>query len=260
MSIITLTTDLGTTDSYVASVKGAIFKNYPQATIVDISHEIPAFDLLKTAFLLKSCYADFPPGTIHIIGVDSEANIDSPHVVIQYKEQYFIGADNGIFSMIFDTVPNKAIALDFSLDTDLITFPTKDVFIKAACHIARGGTMEMLGKPLNKLNAKQMFRALTENNTIVGIAIYIDHYGNVITNISKQLFQEFGKGRGFNILFRDSDYNISEISKSYNDVPKGERVALFSSTGFIEIAINNGRANDLFGIEFKDTIRIQFDD
>jgi len=162
--------------------------------------------------------------------------------------------------MIFDTVPNKAIALDFSLDTDLITFPTKDVFIKAACHIARGGTMEMLGKPLKKLNAKQMFRALTENNTIVGIAIYIDHYGNVITNISKQLFQEFGKGRGFNILFRDSDYNISEISKSYNDVPRGERVALFSSTGFIEIAINNGRANDLFGIEFKDTIRIQFDD
>src|SRR5690606_32039133 len=227
MSIITLTTDLGTTDSYVASVKGAILKNYPQATIIDISHEIPAFDLLKTAFLIKSCYADFPPGTIHIIGVESEANIDSPHVVIQYKEQYFIGADNGIFSMIFDTVPNKAIALDFSLDTDLITFPTKDVFIKAACHIARGGTMEMLGKPLNKLNAKQMFRALTENNTIVGIAIYIDHYGNVITNISKQLFQEFGKGRDFNILFRDSDYNINEISKSYNDVPKGERVALF---------------------------------
>ena len=205
MSIITLTTDLGTTDSYVASVKGAILKNYPQATIIDISHEIPAFDLLKTAFLIKSCYADFPPGTIHIIGVESEANIDSPHVVIQYKEQYFIGADNGIFSMIFDTVPNKAIALDFSLDTDLITFPTKDVFIKAACHIARGGTMEMLGKPLNKLNAKQMFRALTENNTIVGIAIYIDHYGNVITNISKQLFQEFGKGRDFNILFRDSE-------------------------------------------------------
>ncbi|MCW8897472.1 MAG: SAM-dependent chlorinase/fluorinase [Flavobacteriales bacterium] len=260
MSIITLTTDLGTTDSYAASVKGAILKNYPEATIVDISHEIPAFDLLRTAFLIKTCYADFPPGTIHIIGVESEANIDTPHVVIQYKEQYFIGADNGIFSMIFDTVPEKAIALDFYSDTELITFPTKDVFVKAACHIARGGTMEMLGKPLNKLNAKQMFRALTENDTIVGIAIYIDHYGNIITNIPKQLFLEFGKGRDFQILFREADYNISEISKSYKDVPNGERLALFSSTGFIEIAINNGRATDLFGIEFKDTIRIQFYD
>ncbi len=260
MAIITLTTDLGLVDSYIASVKGAILKEVPETTIVDITHEIPSFDLQKSAFVLKNCYQDFPEGTIHIIGVNSESDVDTPHIAILANGHYFIGADNGVFSLIFDNPPEKIVELTLSQDTDRITFPTKDVFVKAACHIARGGTLEVIGAVKQELEIKTMFRAVSENNIIRGIATYIDHYGNVITNITESLFKEFGKGRPFKILFRSAEYEIDVISPAYNSVIDGERVALFSSTGYIEIAINKANASKLFGINQGDIIRIEFYD
>lgn len=260
MAIITLTTDLGLVDSYVASVKGAILSELADVKIVDITHEIPSFDLLKTAFVIKNCYRDFPEGSIHIIGVNSETDINTPHVVIYNNGYYFIGADNGMFSIIFDTPPEKIFELTLSQDTDRFTFPTKDVFVKAACHIARGGTMEVIGKPRKQLAERTIFRAVSENNVIKGVAIYIDHYGNVITNITEELFKQFGRGRKFTLFFRTVEYEINVISESYSSVPEGERVALFSSTGFIEIALNKGNASKLFGISQGNTIRIEFYD
>lgn len=260
MGLITLTTDLGTTDSYVASVKGAIYNVYPEATVIDITHQIHPADIYKAAFVLKTCINDFPDGTTHIIGVDSEATTNKSHVVVQYKNQFFIGTDNGIFSLIFDVEPQKVVELDFSLDSSAINFPTRDVFVKAACHLAKGGTIEFLGKAKNSLKKLNTYRAIPEQNAIVGLALYIDNYGNVITNITKNMFVEFGKGRSFEILFRRKNYNINKITNNYNDVPDGERLALFSSTGYIEIAINKGKANKLLGINQNDMIRIEFYD
>ena len=260
MGIITLTTDLGLVDSYVASVKGAVLKEIPDSTIVDITHEIPSFDLQKCAFVLRNCYGDFPEGSIHIVGVDSESNVDTPHVAIFANGHYFIGADNGVFSLIFDNPPEKVVELSISQDTDRITFPTKDVFVKAAAHIARGGTLEVIGTVKQELAVRTAFRAVSENNIIRGIATYIDHYGNVITNINESLFKEFGKGRPFKILFRSAEYEIDVISKAYSSVVDGERVALISSTGYIEIAINKANASKLFGINRGDIIRIEFYD
>ncbi|MBL4670469.1 MAG: SAM-dependent chlorinase/fluorinase [Flavobacteriales bacterium] len=260
MAVITLTTDLGLVDNYVASVKGAILKETPEITIVDITHEVPSFDLQKSAFILRNCYQDFPEGTVHIIGVNSEADVNIPHVALYANGHYFIGADNGIFSLIFDNPPEKVVELTISQDTDRITFPTKDVFVKAACHIARGGTLEVIGTAKHELSVRTMFRAVSENNIIKGIATYIDHYGNVITNISEKLFKEYGNGRSFKILFRSAEYEIDEISLAYSSVVEGERVALFSSTGYIEIAINKANANKLFGINQGDIIRIEFYD
>jgi len=260
MAIITLTTDLGLRDNYVASVKGAILSELPDTTIIDITHNIPSFDLFKTAFIIRNCYHDFPKGTIHIIGVNSETNINSPHIVIYNKGHYFIGADNGMFSLIFDANPDKSFELNLSQDTDRITFPTKDVFVKAACHIARGGTLEVIGTQQTKIVERTIFRAVNENNIIKGMAIYIDHYGNVITNITEMMFKEFGRGRKFSIFFRRAEYEINQISKSYCEVPDGERLALFSSTGFIEIAMNKGNASKLFGLKQGGIIRIEFYD
>jgi len=260
MAIITLTTDLGLVDNYVASVKGAILKEAPEATIIDITHEVPSFDLQKSAFILRNCYLDFPEGTVHILGVNSEADVNIPHVALLANGHYFIGADNGVFSLIFDNPPEKVVELTISQDTDRITFPTKDVFVKAACHIARGGTLEVIGTAKYELAVRTMFRAVTENNVIKGIATYIDHYGNVITNISESQFKNFGNGRPFKILFRSAEYEIEEISTTYSSVIDGERVALFSSTGYIEIAINKANASKLFGINQGDTIRIEFYD
>ena len=260
MAIITLTTDLGLVDNYAASVKGAILREIPDATIVDITHQIPSFDLQKSAFVLRNCYEDFPEGTIHIVGVNSESDINTPHIAIYANGHYFIGADNGVFSLIFDNPPEKIVELTISQDTDRITFPTKDVFVKAACHIARGGTLEVIGAAKPELAVRTMFRAVSEHNIIRGIATYIDHYGNVITNISESLFKEFGNGRTFKILFRSAEYEINIINPSYCSVVEGERVALFSSTGFIEIAINKANASKLFGINQGDIIRIEFYD
>ena len=260
MAIITLTTDLGLKDYYVASVKAAILKEFPEAVIVDISHEIPAFDLQKSAFIIKNCYHDFPEGTIHILGVNSESGIETPHLAIHHNGHYFIGADNGMFSLIFDTPPEKMVELTISQDTDRVTFPTKDVFVKAACHIARGGTLEVIGKPKEELAVRTLFRAVSENNLIKGIATYIDHYGNIITNITESSFREYGKGRPFKIFFRGAEYEIDVISPSYNSVAEGERVAMFSSTGYIEIAINKANASKLFGINQGDIIRMEFYD
>ncbi|MCB0400706.1 MAG: SAM-dependent chlorinase/fluorinase [Flavobacteriales bacterium] len=260
MAIITLTSDLGLQDYYVASVKGAILKELPDANIIDISHEIPPFDLQKSAFVIRNSYLDFPEGTIHIIGINSDFDLEHPHVVVYANGHYFIGADNGIFSLITDTPPEKAVELTISQDTDNITFPTKDVFVKAACHIARGGTMEIIGKPYPKLSEKAVFRAVSENNLIKGMVIYIDHYGNVVTNITIRMFKEFGKNRPFKLFFRGGEYDIDEISKSYNSVVEGEKLALFSSTGNIEIAINKGSAKELFNIKIGDIIRIEFYD
>jgi len=260
MPIITLTSDLGLKDYYVASIKGAILSQNPDVTIIDITHEIPPFDMSKASLVVRNCYQNFPSGTIHIIGVNSETDVDIPHVAIFENGHYFIGADNGVFSLIFEKTPEKIVELNINQETDNITFPTRDVFVKAACHIARGGTLELIGKIKETIETKSMFRAISENNSIRGMVSYIDHYGNLLSNISEQMFRTFGRGRKFIIYLRNANYEISEITNAYNTVPDGEKVAMFSSTGFIEIAVNKGNASKLFGVKESDLIRIEFYD
>ncbi|MFN3918167.1 MAG: S-adenosyl-l-methionine hydroxide adenosyltransferase family protein [Flavobacteriales bacterium] len=266
MAIITLTTDMGIKDYYVASLKGSIYSQLQDITIVDISHHIPPFDIAQAAFVLKNCYRDFPKGTIHIMGVNPELGADVLHIIVEYSGQWFIGADNGIFSLLFDKQPEAVYELTILPEVDEYTFPTKSVFVKAACHIARGGTPEIIGKRIEKIQIRQIFRPVADEHAIRGGVQYIDEYGNVITNITKSLFNEVGKGRPFTIYFRRASYDINTISKSYNDVPEGEKVALFSSSGHLEIAINKGvegnggGANKLFGLKINDIVTIQFED
>jgi S-adenosylmethionine hydrolase len=266
MSVITLTTDMGLKDYYVASVKGSILSQYPEAVIVDISHEVPPFDIAQASFILRNTYQDFPKGTVHIIGVNPDADMNTHHLIVEFNGHYFIGADNGIFSLLFDRVPENIFELNISQDSDDPTFPTKYVFAKAACHIARGGTPEIIGQRTETLLQRELFRAVVEGNVIRGTVIYIDSYGNVITNITETLFKDLGKGRPFTVYFRRADYDIHQINKSYNEVPEGEKVALFSSTGYLEIAINKGvegsggGANKLFGLKLYDTVRVEFEE
>lgn len=257
MAVITLTTDLGLKDYYVASVKGAILSELPSAQIIDITHEIPSFDLLKASLVIKNCYQNFPKGSIHIIGVNDE---HETHLVVYANDHYFIGADNGMFSLIFDTQPEKIVEIKTNNVRNRLTFPTKDIFVKVACYLAKGGKIEGIGNSKQGISERTLFRAVSEGSAIKGMAIYIDHYGNIITNITKKLFDDFGKNRRFTILLRRAEYEISQISESYSSVPEGERMALFSSTGYIEIAMNRGNASQLFGIKQGDTIRVEFYD
>lgn len=264
MSVITLTTDMGLKDYYVASVKGTILRELPDAKIVDISHDISPFDIAQASFVLKNCYKDFPAGTINIIGVNPEKTETAKHLLVIVNEHYFIGADNGIFSLLFDTKPDEIYELTIEEDSELQSFPTKNVFVKAACHIARGGTPAMIGKPIESFEQRHLFQATADMNVIKGTVSYIDGYGNVITNISKTLFNEVAKGRRFKIYLTRAGYAITKINNKYNEVPEGEKVALFSSNGHLEIAINRGvegsggGANKLFGLKLNDTITIEF--
>lgn len=260
MAIITLTTDLGTKDHYVGVLKGTILKDIPEATIVDISHEISTFDILKAAFTVKNCYADFPKGTVHLLGVNPEVGEATTYLAVKCDGYYFLGADNGVFSLIFEEKPTEVYELNILLNPDDLTFPTKDILAKAACHLAKGGTIEMIGKKTEDWIEKTFFRAVSVGNIIKGMAIHIDHYGNIITNIDEAFFKAFGQGRNFSIEFRGGDYDINSISKFYSDLPEGEKLALFSSSGLLEIAINKGNASRLLGIKESDTIRIEFYD
>jgi hypothetical protein len=255
--IITLTTDWGTKDHYLAAVKGSIISHIPDATIMDISHDITPFDLNEASYILRNSWKDFPEGTIHIIGVNSEASIEHPHVVIKEKGHFFIGADNGIFSLIFEESPQEIYELDIFQASNKYTFSTKDVFVQAALHIVDGKALDELGDPLAELHNKMAFKPVTEENLIKGKVIYIDRYENVVTNISESLFNEISKGKKFTIYLRAGKYELKKIHSSYSDVVEGELVAIFGSDNFLEIAQNRGRAAGLLGIQIDDVIRIE---
>jgi S-adenosyl-L-methionine hydrolase (adenosine-forming) len=257
VAIITLTSDWGLKDHYLAAVKGAIYTLLPEACIVDISHQIPSFDLNQAAFIIRNLYKKFPQGTIHILGINTEASIESPHTVVFHDGHYFIGSDNGIFSLIFDEIPAEIIELDIIQDSDYFTFPTRDVFVKVACHLAKGNPLSELGRPKKTILSKISFKPVLDGNLIKGKVIYVDSYENVFTNITESLFKSLTRGKKFMIQFRSASYRINEISRSYKDVVEGEMLALFSSSGHLEIAINQGKASSLLGLKIDQPVLIE---
>ena len=260
MSIITLTTDLGIKDHYIAIIKGEIYKQFPDINIVDISNEITKFDIQEAAFIFKNCYKNFPEGTVHILGINEELTINHQHIALSIKNQFIIGSDNGIFSLIFDDLkPDKIVQLNIPLESDVLTFAIKDVFIKAACHIVRGGTLEMLGNQISDFQTKaSSIKVVSSRDIIRGIVLHIDSYGNATTNIDKLTFERIGMGRDFEIYYGKETEKITKIKSKYSDVDEGERLAIFSTENWLEIAINKGKASNLLGINNYDIIRIEF--
>ncbi len=255
MAIITLTTDLGLKDYYVGAIKGTILSQFPEVTIVDISHQIPTYNIQDAAYILKNAYPNFPEGSVHIIGVKAEHSKETPHVIVLANGHYFVGADNGIFSLLLDTAPEKIVEINTD-ETALHSFPTRDVFAKVACHLAKRNVIEEIGHVTSSLMERMPFRAASMEDMIRGSVVYIDSYGNVMTNIHNLLFKQIGKGRKFIIEF--ARYEINRLSNSYSDVPEGEALALFNSGNYLEIAMNSGKADSLLGLKLNDSITINF--
>lgn len=275
MHIITLTTDFGYKDPYVGAIKGAIYSQLEDAHVVDISHEVSPFHLAEAAYIIKNAYANFPKDSIHIIGVDAELTPETKHLAVRLNGQYFICADNGIISMLtLEQRVEKIVEINIH-DRINSNFTVLDAFINVACHIARGGTLEVIGKPIEEIKELTGMRPTTivEKKQIIGNVVYIDNYGNVITNISKKLFDEFGKGRTFTIHARSETFN--KIHKSYSDAIKfdtpknkrqedGKSIALWNASMHLELAVYKsnqqtvGSASSLFGLEYRDTISITF--
>ena len=274
MSIITLTTDYGLKDHFVGALKGKILSEYPEATIIDISHDIDPFNTVEASYIIGASYASFPKGTVHLIGVDLEFNKENQHIVMQWNDHYFIAADNGILSMLSQKiVPQKIVAINIHdrLPNDATDL---DVFVKVACHIAKGGLLNIIGKELKNIKQVVDLQAVIANdgNSLKGYVIYIDHFGNVVTNISKKQFLEVAKGRSYEIVMRTK--NIKTILPNYSAIAssekyeiknyEGEKLAIFNEAGFLEIAIFRsnpskvGSANSLLGLNYRDIINIKF--
>lgn len=260
MAIITLTSDWGTTDYYVAAVKGTILSLLPNAIIVDVTHNIEPFNIAQAGFTLKNCYKSFPEGTIHIIGVETIESCEHPHVVVKAEGQYFISTDNGIFSHILDGKFDEAVYIDVPQDTDFFTFATRDRYAKVAAMIANGEPLSNIGAKREKLNVGGAFCAVAKGNAIEGVVMHIDSYDNLITNISKEMFETERRGRNFSIKVKGELYTVEEISDSYLDVDVVDLVAIFGTHGFLELALNQAKLASLCGIEQGSTIKVVFYD
>jgi S-adenosylmethionine hydrolase len=256
---------MGIKDFYLAAIKGAIYKAFPEVNIVDISHFVTPFDIAQAAFIIKNAYPDFPEKTVHIISVDPESTESKHHIIVDYDNQYFVGNDNGMFSLMFDQAPKKVWRLKPPADIGSSSFPSKSVFIWASTHLAKGGRPEDIGERIDGVNMRAAFQPVVMPHLIKGTVIFIDGYGNVITNVGKALFENTCKDRKYTIFFRGDSNGINKISQSYNDVPPGEKMAIFGAGNFLEIAINRGvegsggGANKLFGLKLNDIIRVEFE-
>lgn len=263
MAVITLTSDMGQSDHYVATVKASLLSKLPEVTIVDISHHIRHFDIQHAAFVLSSSWQHFPIGTVHIIGVQSELSIDSPHLIVQYMGHYFIGADNGIFSLLFSEIPEDVYEIVYQQSDDWY-FPMRGVFSTCAAHLAKGGAPELLGKRTNQIRRIRVLEPSTDEFAIKGWVVHFDHYGNIHTNISKKLFDFYSANRAFVITTRVRSMQISRIHQDYAEVTQGSVVALWGSHGFLIIAINHGSderggsARSLLGARLHDAVKIEF--
>jgi S-adenosylmethionine hydrolase len=274
MSIITLTTDYGLKDHFVGALKGKILSEYSDAAIIDISHYIDPFNTAEASYIISSSYSSFPKGTVHIIGVDSELNKENQHIAMQWNDHFFIAADNGILSMLTQKIiPQKIVAITIHdrLHKDATDL---DVFVKVACHIARGGVLNVIGKEINTLKpVTDLQVSLSDDgNQLKGNVIYIDHFGNVVTNITKKQFLECAKGRDYEIIYRNQ--SIKTILPYYSAIAtsdkypvknyEGQKLAIFNEAGFLEIAIFRsnpltvGSASTLLGLNYRDVISIRF--
>lgn len=275
MAIITLTTDFGEKDHFAGAIKGAIYSELPDVRIVDISHSVSPFSIPEAAYIIQNAYSSFPKGTIHLIGIDSEINEENKHIAIKLDDHYFVCANNGIMSMICaEIAPEKIVEINIH-DKIATSFPVLDVFVKVACHIARGGTLEVIGKLINSIKPiKNLNPFVNDDKTqIIGTVIYIDNYGNVVTNIKRKFFEGIQKGREFEISARN--YKFKTIHHKYSDIvnfsipeekrhDEGKGLVVFNSSNYLEIAVYKsncatvGSASTLMGLKMMDTVTINF--
>ena len=275
MSIITLITDFGYKDQFVAQMKGEIYSNNPESQVVDISHNISPFNIMEAAYILENSYKSFPENTIHIIDVDSEKNKEKKHIIVKLDNHYFITSDNGIMSILSQNINYQEI-YEISILNELTPMQSSlKTFSKVACHLSMGGKPEIVGKKINNLkNVKNLKPFVNfENTQIISSVIYIDHFGNVITNIKKSFFEEIGKGRKFEISARN--YKFNTIYSSYSDIinfnlsedqrsDEGKALIIFNSNNYLQISIyrsnpeNVGTAATLLGLKIYDRVSVIF--
>ena len=248
MPIVTLTSDIGQHDFLPGAIKGQLLQAGNSFTIVDITHQLSPFNYPQAAYVCRNAIKNFPAGSFHLVLVNL-FDEKPEHMLLAEHKGHFIGcADNGLLTMILEELPQKVVALALDKNHEKNALYCTSIFAKAFNEISNGKTIEEIGDSSVSMQVKNPLRALLGNNWMEGQIIFIDNFENVIVNITRDEFEEQRKGRSFKIVFK-RDEVIDRISDTYGDVPEGEKLALFNSASYLEIAINKGNAAGLFGLQ-----------
>lgn len=251
--LLTLTTDFGRRDFHLPRLKAQLLSAQPELQIVDISHDIPTYDIVRAAFIFNKVWDHYPKGTIHLLSVYDYYQPRGRFLAAYHEGHYFIAPDNGIFSLIFGEVPEQTYVLDdYDKDTSLST-----IYARAVSHLVRRKPFHEIGVPATRYTERLAFQPVIGPNYIRGSVVFIDRFDNVTTNITRRLFEEVGEGRGFQLLVKRMP-PLDGLSFRYHDVPEGEPLCRFDSDGYLEIAVNLGRAGTLLGIQVEDMVQIEF--
>jgi S-adenosylmethionine hydrolase len=248
MPLLTITSDIGQQDFLIGAVKGQLLQGNENFTLVDISHHLSPFNYPQAAYVCRNAIKNFPAGTFHLVLVNL-FDEKPDHMLLAEHNGHYIGcADNGLLTMILEEVPQKVVALKLDKNQQKNTLYCTAVFAKVFSDLLQGKKIGETGDAGISIRVKNPLRPMLGNNWIEGQIIFIDNFENVIVNIHKDEFEEQRKGRSFKIVFK-RDEVIDRISETYADVSEGEKLALFNSAGYLEIAINKGNAAGLLGLQ-----------
>ncbi len=258
MPIITLMTDFGTKDTYVGVMKGVILSICPAVRIIDLTHEIPAQNVAVGAWQLSNTYSYFPPGTIHLIVIDPGVGSKRRAVISQVNNHTFVYPDNGLLSLVDQRTPlEKSVVLkndNYFLPNISQTFHGRDIFAPVAAHLAKGVLINKFGPPINNLCKINFSNTKIDSSQIEGQIIWIDHFGNAITNISQQLIDQTLPDSELKICF--SYQQIFKVCAAYNQVAIGKILAIIGSSGYLEISVNQDSAHELYDLSIGDLVTV----
>jgi len=252
-AIITLTTDFGVLDYYVAAVKGKILQQVNPVAFVDISHQIPNGDIAQAAYTLRFVYPDFPPGTIHIAAVGTHTNTDS-HLLVLSEGQYFLMPDNGIVGLLFAALPSEIYRLHLT-ESYNASFPSKTLYTEVAAKIIAGATADSVGEKTEEYLTKRYATVQTDEETIRGHIVHVDAYGNLISNISEGLIKEWAKDTKFEIQFGHE--KIYRIAKNFTGCDFGDCIVLYNHAQQLMIGIRQGNAAQLLGMRYDSSVIVK---
>lgn len=248
MPLVTLTSDIGSPDYLVGVIKAQLLQVNPEFQVVDISHNIPPFNYPQAAYVCRSAIRNFPEYTYHIILVNLFEKKPEQLLLAFHQNQYLLCADNGLLTMILEDKPELVIGIPLEKTSIKSTIYLTGVMGRVINQLVNGESIQNIGNPDITYIEKRHLRPALDENFIEGQIVFIDNFENVIVNITREQFEEQRKGRAFRIIFK-RDEVIDRISDSYADVQEGEKLALFNSAGYLEIAINKGNAAGLFGLK-----------
>jgi S-adenosylmethionine hydrolase len=257
MALVTLLTDSGENDHYIAAIKARILGINPGIKIIDITHRISPFDIAHAAFVLRSVYREFPLGSVHMVGVNSTGNRGDAHIALHLDDYYFVGMDNGLLGLVNDR-PHKNLVDINSINPIQTTFPERDLFAPAAAKLASGISINDLGKPMATFKKMIDRQIKATKKQIAAHVIHVDTFGNLITNIPQDVFNTLSKNKKYIIQFGGEKFR--RIQTQYNQVDEGECFILFNSLGLMEIGIYKGNASELLGLDYDSMVNITFEE